>query len=228
MKTIKENLNLYSWGEKCSGWHLVKTDALSIIQELMPPGTNEQRHLHNLAQQFFHILKGEATFDLNDEQIVVSKGEGLHIQPNTKHRVLNLGSENLEFLLISQPSTRNDRIIEPFDESLGFTLNNKMFKSIDNSPTGEVTSDTIFHYRQDNDIIWATYLGGEIKFGTLSGNLMENNIVFTYQHQNLSGDFMTGKCKSTIEIVKGKIRLHEEWQWTCGDYSNGKSVLDEV
>jgi len=40
---------------------------------------------------------------------------------------------------------------------------------------------------------------------------------------------MTGKCKSRPEILEnGKIRLHERWQWTCGDMSKGTSVLEEI
>jgi hypothetical protein len=40
---------------------------------------------------------------------------------------------------------------------------------------------------------------------------------------------MTGVCHSKPEILKnGKIRLHETWQWTSGDQSKGKSILEEV
>lgn len=50
------NAEHYIWGAHCEGWHLVKTDDLSIIQERMPPGTAEKRHYHQHAQQFFFIL----------------------------------------------------------------------------------------------------------------------------------------------------------------------------
>lgn len=40
---------------------------------------------------------------------------------------------------------------------------------------------------------------------------------------------MTGTCNSRPELLKnGKIRLHEEWQWTSGDKSKGKSILEEI
>ncbi|WP_321538875.1 hypothetical protein [Flavobacterium piscinae] len=39
---------------------------------------------------------------------------------------------------------------------------------------------------------------------------------------------MTGICHSKPEIMEnGKIRLHETWQWTSGDYSNGESIIEE-
>jgi hypothetical protein len=39
---------------------------------------------------------------------------------------------------------------------------------------------------------------------------------------------MTGICHSKPEILSnGKIRLYEEWKWTSGDKSGGKSILEE-
>ena len=48
-----------------------------------------------------------------------------------------------------------------------FNYNNRFFAGVSNSETGEVSSDTIFHYRQQGDVVWATYEGGSIRFGTL-------------------------------------------------------------
>ncbi|WP_267890506.1 hypothetical protein [Paenibacillus bouchesdurhonensis] len=39
---------------------------------------------------------------------------------------------------------------------------------------------------------------------------------------------MTGKCHSRpILLPSGKLQLHEEWQWTCRDYSKGRSIIEE-
>ena len=46
----------YTWGDLCDGWHLAKTDALSVIQERVPHGAAETRHFHNRAEQFFYVL----------------------------------------------------------------------------------------------------------------------------------------------------------------------------
>ncbi len=107
-------------------------------------------------------------------------------------------------------------------------INGKCFISMENSANGEVSSETIFTYRQKNNIIWATYEGGEVIFGTLSGRIDGNKMVFTYQHQNLAGEFMTGKCNTTIKEQNNKLMLYEEWEWTCKDYSKGTSVLIEI
>ena len=113
MKKSKENSQQYNWGDHCSGWHLVKKQSLSVIEELMPPKTQEHRHYHNNSQQFFRILKGIATFEVGNEIIEVNSGEGIHIQPKVKHRIRNDQSEDLEFIVISEPTTRGDRYDEP-------------------------------------------------------------------------------------------------------------------
>ena len=109
MKTNKSNSEHYFWGENCSGWHLVKSANLSVIEELMPPNTSEKRHFHKEAQQFFLILNGRAIFEIENNIFEIGKGDGIHILPNVKHRISNDHSENLEFIVISAPSTRGDR-----------------------------------------------------------------------------------------------------------------------
>ena len=103
-------LKHYKWGSDCDGWNLVDEVALSVKQELMPAGTKEAKHYHQAAQQFFYILKGKATFEIEDSIIEINEGEGLHIEAGKKHRISNAGSEDLEFILCSQPSTKSDRI----------------------------------------------------------------------------------------------------------------------
>ncbi|MBO0343484.1 cupin domain-containing protein [Flagellimonas profundi] len=113
MKKSKENSEHYIWGNNCTGWHLVKSASLSVIEELMPPNTQEKQHWHNNAQQFFRILKGKATFEIGNEIITVESGNGIHIQPKVPHRIRNDQTENLEFIVISVPPSHGDR----FDES---------------------------------------------------------------------------------------------------------------
>jgi mannose-6-phosphate isomerase-like protein (cupin superfamily) len=105
-----QSLKHYKWGNDCDGWNLVDEDSISVKQELMPAGTKELKHYHHKAQQFFYILKGKATFEIEESIVEINEGEGLHIEAGKKHRVLNQGSEDLEFILCSQPSTKNDRI----------------------------------------------------------------------------------------------------------------------
>ena len=105
----KQTAEHYLWGNNCNSWVLADTVGLSVKQESMPSGTREKLHFHTNAQQFFFILKGSATFYLEEDKIIVAKQKGILIQPKTKHYISNETTEQLDFLVISQPTTNNDR-----------------------------------------------------------------------------------------------------------------------
>ncbi|MDP4763724.1 MAG: n-acetylglutamate synthase [Salibacteraceae bacterium] len=98
---------------------------------------------------------------------------------------------------------------------------NKSFRAIQNSDNGETSSETVFHYVQEGNILTSNYSGGKIVKGHLMGKVDENGIITMCYHQiNTAGELMTGTCTSTPEVLpNGKIRLHETWQWTSGDLS---------
>lgn len=106
----------------------------------------------------------------------------------------------------------------------------RLFSPVQTKGQSETTSDTIFRYRQNGMRLSATYSGGAIEFGHLLGKVNEDNSLdFHYHHLNANGEIMTGLCHSKPEILaNGKIRLHETWQWTCGDKSHGTSILEEL
>lgn len=107
----KENaLSHYKWGDNCDGWNLVSHADVVIKQELMPSQTSEKLHFHSIAEQFFYILKGEAIFVIEDENVKIKSNAGLQIRAGQKHKIMNLGDDDLEFILFSYPSTENDRI----------------------------------------------------------------------------------------------------------------------
>ena len=103
-------LKHYLWGDVCDGWNLVDTPGLSVKMERMPPHTAEKEHFHSHARQFFFILKGEALFITEEGEQRVKTQQGLEIRPELRHRIVNPGEEELEFILCSQPSTAGDRI----------------------------------------------------------------------------------------------------------------------
>ncbi len=109
-------------------------------------------------------------------------------------------------------------------------LNNKYFTTAKNSSDGEVDENTSFHYHQQDRLIWAEYSGGEIVKGHLIGIINDNcQLEMRYHHINKSGELMTGKCTSTPKILAdGRIKLKENWQWTCGNFNSGQSEIVEV
>ena len=108
--------------------------------------------------------------------------------------------------------------------------NNKTFVSIENTSNGEVSRETVFHYKQQDHFVWADYSGGDILLGHLIGVVDERGTLeMRYHHINEAGELMTGECTSIPEILSdGRMRLYESWQWTCKDQSKGQSIVEEV
>jgi hypothetical protein len=108
--------------------------------------------------------------------------------------------------------------------------NGRTFRPVSNTENGETSGDTLFHYLQIGNILTSAYAGGRIKHGHLIGLVDDaGNIDMRYHQVNDKNELMTGMCRSVPEILaNGKIRLHEEWKWTSGDGSQGRSIIEEV
>lgn len=105
-----DNSDHYTWGTACDGWHFVKTENFSVIRETMPKGTHEKLHFHEKAEQFFYILSGEATFEINEQLYTVSENQGISIKPNEKHKIINNSGVDLKFIVVSNPPSHGDRV----------------------------------------------------------------------------------------------------------------------
>lgn len=105
-----ESAEHYTWGKQCDGWHLVKSDNLSVIQERMPVGTAESNHCHQHTEQFFYILSGIATMRLENETIVINANQGIHIKAGVTHQLSNSGKLELHFIVTSTPPSHADKI----------------------------------------------------------------------------------------------------------------------
>ncbi|MDW5265893.1 MULTISPECIES: cupin domain-containing protein [Acidobacteriaceae] len=115
MKPISTaNAEHYLWGDACDGWHLVRTDELNIIEEKMPTGTSENRHLHVRARQFFYVLEGELTMEIEREEFVLRVGDGVEIAPGKAHQAFNRSEKSTCFLVTSQPPSHGDRVEQAY------------------------------------------------------------------------------------------------------------------
>jgi mannose-6-phosphate isomerase-like protein (cupin superfamily) len=101
----------YSWGDGCDGWHLVQQPALSIIEEWMPAGTAEVRHYHIKARQFFYVLSGQLTIEIDGKSEALRASQGLEVPPAAVHRVANDGAREARFLVVSAPPSHGDRVL---------------------------------------------------------------------------------------------------------------------
>lgn len=107
----KDSAEHYHWGQQCDGWHLLKNDAISIIQERVPPGASEVQHFHQSANQFFYVLTGTAIIVLEATEYMLKEGEGIQVPAGTVHQLRNESNEDVHFLVISNPPSHGDRVL---------------------------------------------------------------------------------------------------------------------
>jgi mannose-6-phosphate isomerase-like protein (cupin superfamily) len=99
----------YGWGDGCEGWHLVRGQNFSVIEERMPAGTRERRHWHARARQFFYVLSGTLTMEVEGQTHVLDARTGIELPQGTAHQAINASDREVEFLVISEPPSHGDR-----------------------------------------------------------------------------------------------------------------------
>ena len=152
-------------------------------------------------------------------------------------------TKKTEFVVFDGTSRENPRRNDCWDDNLKkaydkgrdffketeekFSVDDRYFTAIENSESGEVSDKTVFCYHQKDNVIWAEYSGGSVIKGFLVGKMDENNrLHFSYQHMNTDGELRTGSCESEPQILNGKLRFNEKWQWTNGE--SGTSIIEEI
>jgi mannose-6-phosphate isomerase-like protein (cupin superfamily) len=106
------NAEHYTWGNNCDGWYLVRTPEIDIIEESMPAGASEIRHCHIYSRQFFFVLHGELTLEIEHHHFTLQTGEGIEIAPGQAHQAINRSNHPLRILVTSQPPSHGDRICD--------------------------------------------------------------------------------------------------------------------
>jgi len=106
-----ENAEHYTWGDGCDGWHLVKTPMLSVIKERVPCGRMEVRHYHKRAEQFFFVLEGNASIEIDGEVFELKKQDGIHVKAGVSHQLRNIQDHDLIFVVTSCPPSHGDRVM---------------------------------------------------------------------------------------------------------------------
>jgi mannose-6-phosphate isomerase-like protein (cupin superfamily) len=99
----------YWWDDICEGWRLLDRPDLSVIQERIPPGAGEVKHYHQRARQLFFVLSGNLEIELGSHSFQLSAGDSIEVSPASVHQVHNTGDSDASFLVISAPTTRDDR-----------------------------------------------------------------------------------------------------------------------
>lgn len=110
-----------------------------------------------------------------------------------------------------------------------FDFNNKRFALIQNSDNGQVNTETIFNYKQDDNLVTADYFGGTIKYGKIIAALKGDELNMLYQCLTTDNQLKAGKALAQImHTENGKIKLSLDWEWLTNGNDKGKSEYIEI
>lgn len=107
---------------------------------------------------------------------------------------------------------------------------NRYFKMVSSS-TGDAdaVAGTIFHYRQEGQMVWGTYQGGSVVFGTMLATVSpEGHLDLRFQHLYTTGEIKTGVSESKLTILPdGRYRLDETFHFTGDESQPQQSAVVE-
>jgi hypothetical protein len=109
-------------------------------------------------------------------------------------------------------------------------LEGRVFRLAETSAAGQADGETVYQFRQNGPVLIADYAGGRIRRGQLIGVIAaEDEFEARFQHVDADGALMTGTSRGTVSrLADGRLRIEEDWQWTCGDARAGSSVIEEA
>ena len=73
----------------------------SLAEATVPPGHPTQRHWHRLSEEFYFILEGTGTMEIDGETLEVAPGDAILIPPGAWHQIT--ATQTLRFLCCCAP-----------------------------------------------------------------------------------------------------------------------------
>lgn len=107
-------------------------------------------------------------------------------------------------------------------------LDNVKMNVVETSGNGVVNELTIFSFSQTDNVVSATYSGGQIVKGFLVGLMDNNKLRFSYCQLQVDGKMDNGTSECDILIENGKIRLVEHFQWASRNNETGINVFQQL
>ena len=73
----------------------------SLAEAVVPVGQPTERHYHKLSEEFYFILEGQGTMEIDGEQLPVGPGDAILIPAGTWHQIT--AAQTLRFLCCCTP-----------------------------------------------------------------------------------------------------------------------------
>ena len=119
-KTTTEN-SIRPWGHYDV---LLDTDYCKVKQITVKPNQRLSYQRHEKREEYWTIVKGQATVTLNDKETVLSEGQQIHIPLQANHRIANKFSEPLIFIEIQRGSYFGEDDIMRIEDDYGRITDN--------------------------------------------------------------------------------------------------------
>lgn len=108
------------------------------------------------------------------------------------------------------------------------SLKKVSMRVVNTADCGEVNTETLFEFTQENSIVSARYSGGKIQLGYLVGKIVKNEVKFRYAQIDLEGRIDGGSSTGELSRTRdGRIRLLEHFTWDSRKGS-GTNVFEEI
>jgi N-acetylglutamate synthase-like GNAT family acetyltransferase len=139
-------------------------------------------------------------------------------------KIGNVKVENNELLYYQRMAKR----LDDNQHSTQYYFHKKQFNVIKNEGVDvEVTTDTIFNFYQNSELIYAEYKGGRVKYGEIFGLIENDTVHFYYSQINLEGGKNKGGSKDEIKILDNhKLQLIDRWEWK-NKSGKGLCIMEE-
>lgn len=99
---------------------------------------------------------------------------------------------------------------------------------VSTAESGEVNTETLFEFTQDDSIISAKYSGGKIQLGFLVGKIIGTKVHFRYAQIDVEGRIDSGHSSCDVsQTTNGRIRLLEHFEWDSRE-GVGINIFEEV
>jgi hypothetical protein len=102
-----------------------------------------------------------------------------------------------------------------------------VFEVIETSPTSAISAETVFEFREQDGVVEAAYMGGDVVRGVLTGRRHGDRVQSVYAQLHSDGQLRSGTNEMRLQrTVTGRLRLLEEFRWSDG--ASGRNVLQSL